>query len=112
MRPAQGLEQPGAGKPVCLSILRQAVEPLTTGDTAMERLVSRALNKDDVKLFKLIVKRANVALRAQRYMGWFGRERATAICTLGGGQVGEDDLFPFCSSVKKRHPNPLGWALV
>jgi hypothetical protein len=49
-----------------LSILRQAVEPMTTRDIALEMLVTRALDKDDQKLLALMPKRVGVALRMQR----------------------------------------------
>jgi hypothetical protein len=66
-----------------LSILRQATEPLTSRDIALEMLVTRALDKDDQKLLALMTKRVGVTLRAtagQRAVGergrgntWFGR---------------------------------------
>ena len=49
-----------------LSILRQAMEPMTTRDIALEMLVTRALDKDDQKLLALMTKRVGVALRLQR----------------------------------------------
>src|SRR5882757_6977034 len=49
-----------------LSILRQAVEPMTTRDIALEMLVNRALNTEDQKLLALMTKRVGVALRVQR----------------------------------------------
>src|SRR5260221_8050364 len=49
-----------------LSILRQAIEPMTTRDIALEMLVTRALDKDDQKLLALMTKRVGVALRLQR----------------------------------------------
>jgi hypothetical protein len=49
-----------------LSILRQATEPMTTRDIALEMLVTRALDKDDQKLLALMTKRVGVALRLQR----------------------------------------------
>jgi hypothetical protein len=52
-----------------LSILRQAVEPTTSRDIAMEMLITRALNKDDQKLLALMVKRVGVELRLQRING-------------------------------------------
>jgi hypothetical protein len=52
-----------------LSILRQAVEPMTTRDIALEMLVTRALNSEDQKLLALMVKRVGVALRMQRVHG-------------------------------------------
>jgi hypothetical protein len=52
-----------------LSILRQASEPLTARDIALEMLVTRALDKDDQKLLALMTKRVGVALRLQRLNG-------------------------------------------
>jgi hypothetical protein len=49
-----------------LSILRQAVEPMTTRDIALEMLVNRALNTEDQKPLALMTKRVGVALRVQR----------------------------------------------
>jgi len=51
---------------IVLSILRQAAEPLTTRDIALELLVSRALDKDDQRLLRIMTKRVGVALRLQR----------------------------------------------
>jgi hypothetical protein len=52
-----------------LSILRQAVEPMTTWDIDLEMLVTRTLNSKDQKLLALMVKRVGVALRLQRNNG-------------------------------------------
>jgi len=49
-----------------LSILRQAAEPMTSRDIALEMLVTRALDKDDQKLLALMTKRVGVTLRLQR----------------------------------------------
>ena len=64
---------------VVLSLLRQAAEPMTTRDLAMEMLVARALDKDDHKLTRLMTKRVGVALRTQR-------ENGTVRSLLGPGQ--------------------------
>lgn len=52
-----------------LSILRQAAEPLTSRDIALELLVTRALDKDDQKLLALTTNRVGVTLRLQRVNG-------------------------------------------
>jgi hypothetical protein len=52
-----------------LSILRQAAEPLTSRDIALELLVTRALDKDDQKLLALMTKRVGDTLRLQRVNG-------------------------------------------
>jgi hypothetical protein len=49
-----------------LSILRQAAEPMTSRDIALEMLVTCALDKDDQKLLALMTKRVGVTLRLQR----------------------------------------------
>lgn len=54
---------------IILSILRQAAEPMTTRDIAMELLVGRALDNSDQKLLRLMSKRVGVALRGQRDAG-------------------------------------------
>ena len=54
---------------IILSILRQAIEPLTTRDIALQLLVERALDKSDQRLLRLMTKRVGVALRGQRENG-------------------------------------------
>ncbi|MFZ0692992.1 MAG: hypothetical protein WAN51_02385 [Alphaproteobacteria bacterium] len=64
-RPPKDWSHRGQMTRVCLSILRQAVEPMTTRDIALELLVSRALDKNDQRLLRLMTKRVAVALRGQ-----------------------------------------------
>jgi hypothetical protein len=52
-----------------LSILREAAEPLTSRDIAVELLVTRALDKDDQKLLALMTNRVGVTPRLQRFNG-------------------------------------------
>jgi hypothetical protein len=59
------LEQPGHDPN--LSTLRQAAEPLTSRDIALELLVERALDKNDQRLLRLMTKRVGVALREQKH---------------------------------------------
>jgi hypothetical protein len=54
---------------IVLSILRQAAEPLTSRDIAMELLIERALDKSDQRLLRLMTKRVAVALRLQQQKG-------------------------------------------
>jgi hypothetical protein len=68
-RPPEDWAHRGEMTRTVLSILRQAVEPMTTRDIALEMLVTRALNSDDQKLLALMVKRVGVALRIQRNNG-------------------------------------------
>jgi hypothetical protein len=68
-RPPEDWAHRGEMTRTVLSILRQAVEPMTTRDIALEMLVTRALNTEDQKLLALMVKRVGVALRLQRNNG-------------------------------------------
>lgn len=65
-RPPSDWANHGQMSRVVLSILRQAAEPMTTRDIALEMLVTRALDQADVRLLKLMTKRVGVALRGQR----------------------------------------------
>jgi hypothetical protein len=65
-----------------LSILRQAAEPLSTRDVAMELLVTRALDKEDQKLLKLMTKRVGVALNGQRANGTVRSEQGPGMMLL------------------------------
>jgi len=60
-----------------LSILLQAAEPMSTRDIALEMLVSRMLDKDDLKLLRLMSKRVGMALRTQRESGTVEAEQGT-----------------------------------
>ena len=68
-RPPKDWANRGEMTRIVLSILRQAAEPLTTRDIALELLVSRALDKSDKRLLRLMTKRVGVALRGQRDKG-------------------------------------------
>lgn len=68
-RPPEDWAHRGEMTKACLSILRQAVEPMTARDIAVEMLMNRALNAQDQKLLALMVKRVGVALRLQRNNG-------------------------------------------
>ena len=68
-RPPKDWSNRGQMSRVVLSLLRQAAEPMTTRDLALELLVTRALDKDDQKLLRLMTKRVGVALRTQRENG-------------------------------------------
>lgn len=69
IRPPADWSNRGQMSRIVLSILRQATEPMTTRDVAMELMVARAMDKGDQKLFKLMTKRVGVALRTQRENG-------------------------------------------
>jgi hypothetical protein len=68
-RPRPDWARRGEMTKTVLSILRQAAEPMTTRDIALEMLVTRALDKDDQKLLALMTKRVGVTLRLQRLNG-------------------------------------------
>ena len=65
-RPPKDWANRGQMSRIILSILRQASEPLTSRDIALELLVERALDKSDQRLLRLMTKRVGVALRGQR----------------------------------------------
>ena len=69
LRPPKDWSNRGQMSRIVLSILRQAAEPLTSRDIALELLVARALDKRDRKLLGLMTKRVGVALRTQRENG-------------------------------------------
>lgn len=68
-RPPKDWSNRGQMTRIILSVLRQAAEPLTSRDIALELLVQRALDKDDQRLLRLMTKRVGVALRIQRDKG-------------------------------------------
>jgi hypothetical protein len=68
-RPPKDWSNRGQMSRIILSILRQASEPLTTRDIALQLLVERALDKSDLRLLRLMTKRVGVALRGQREGG-------------------------------------------
>jgi hypothetical protein len=68
-RPPKDWSNRGQMTRIVLSILRQAVEPLTSRDVALELLVERALDKNDQRLLRLMTKRVGVALREQKNKG-------------------------------------------
>ncbi|NOZ32701.1 MAG: hypothetical protein GXP01_06430 [Alphaproteobacteria bacterium] len=78
-RPPKDWSNRGEMSRIILSILRQAAEPLTTRDIALQMLVERALDKSDRRLLRLMTKRVAVALRHQRDAG-------RAECEQGPGQ--------------------------
>lgn len=68
-RPPADWSNRGQMTRIVLSILRQAAEPLTTRDIALELLVTRALDRNDRRLLRLMTKRVGVALGGQRDKG-------------------------------------------
>ncbi len=68
-RPPKDWGNRGQMSRIVLSILRQASEPLTSRDVAVELLITRAMDRSDMKLLRLMTKRVGVALRTQRDNG-------------------------------------------
>src|SRR5437762_7568770 len=64
-RPPKDWSNRGEMTRIILSILIQAAEPLTTRDIALQLLVERALDRNDLRLLSLMTKRVGVALRGQ-----------------------------------------------
>lgn len=65
-RPPKDWSRRGEMTRIVLSILRQAAEPLTTRDIALQLLIERALDRNDQRLLRIMTKRVGVALRGQR----------------------------------------------
>lgn len=68
-RPPKDWSNRGQMTRIVLSILRQAAEPLTSRDIALQLLVERALDKNDQRLLRLMSKRVGLALRLQKENG-------------------------------------------
>jgi hypothetical protein len=68
-RPPKDWANRGEMTRICLSILRQASEPLTARDIAYQLLTERALNRDDQRLLRIMRSRVARALRLQRDKG-------------------------------------------
>lgn len=65
-RPPEDWSKRGEMTRLILGILRQATEPLTSQDIALQLMLERGLNRDDTKLARLMTKRVGVALRGLR----------------------------------------------
>ena len=65
-RPPEDWSRRGEMTRLILCILRQAAEPMTSRDIAVQLIIERALDKDDPRLVRLMTKRVGVALRGQR----------------------------------------------
>ncbi|HWK44095.1 MAG TPA: hypothetical protein VNT30_05225 [Stellaceae bacterium] len=76
-RPPQDWAHRGQMSRIVLSILRQAMEPMTTRDIALEMLVTRALDQSDQRLLRLMTKRVGVALRGMRDQGLTQADQST-----------------------------------
>jgi hypothetical protein len=68
-RPPKDWANRGEMTRICLSVLRQASEPLTSRDIAYQLLTERALNRDDQRLLRVMRSRVATALRLQRDKG-------------------------------------------
>jgi hypothetical protein len=78
-RPPSDWSNRGQMSRVILSTLRQASEPLTSRDIALQLLIEGALDKSDLRLLRLMTKRVGVALRIQR-------DNGAVRCDQGPGQ--------------------------
>ena len=68
-RPPDDWSKRGEMTRIILGILRQAAEPLTTRDIALQLMTERALDTGNVRFLRLMTKRCGVALRGQRDQG-------------------------------------------
>lgn len=65
-RPPEDWSKRGQMTRIILGILRQATEPMTSSDIAVQLIAERALDQTDTKLQRLMTKRVGVALRGMR----------------------------------------------
>lgn len=65
-RPPADWSKRGEMTRIILGILRQATEPMTSSDIAVQLIAERALDQTDAKLQRLMTKRVGVALRGMR----------------------------------------------
>lgn len=65
-RPPEDWSKRGEMTRIILGILRQATEPMTSSDIAVQLIAERALDQTDAKLQRLMTKRVGVALRGLR----------------------------------------------
>ncbi len=69
-------------------MMPKAAEPLNTRDIALELLEARAIEKRDMKLLRLMTKRAGLALQTQPAGGTIWPEQGTrGILDLGSRTV-------------------------
>lgn len=78
-RPPEDWSKRGEMTRIILDILRQAAEPLTSRDIALQLIAERALDISDEKLCRLMVKRVGVALRLQRDKGVVKSDQGTGL---------------------------------
>ncbi|MDR3500671.1 MAG: hypothetical protein P4L72_15760 [Parvibaculum sp.] len=78
-RPPEDWSKRGEMTRIILDILRQAAEPLTSRDIALQLIAERALDQSDEKLSRLMVKRVGVALRGQRDKGVVKSSQGTGL---------------------------------
>lgn len=78
-RPPEDWSKRGEMTRIILDILRQAAEPLTSRDIALQLIAERALDTSDEKLCRLMVKRVGVALRLQRDKGVVKSDQGTGL---------------------------------
>jgi len=81
-RPPQDWSKRGQMTRLILGILRKATEPMTAQDIAVQLIIERALDRDDVKLQRLMTKRVGVALRGQRDKGITRSMPGPGMCVL------------------------------
>ncbi len=105
-RPPKDWANRGEMSRIVLSILRQAAEPLTSRDIALQLLVERALDKNDLRLLRLMTKRVGVSLRGQ------ARHRRGSVRTRAGAVHGLADRALMRAQTSQRSTRPFGRAVV
>lgn len=81
-RPPEDWSKRGQMSRIILGILRQAEEPMTARDIAVQLILERRLNQEDQKLVRLMGKRCGVALRGMRDRGIAKSEEGPGQCML------------------------------
>lgn len=81
-RPPEDWSKRGQMTRLILGILRQAAEPMTARDIAVQLMLERGLDQSDQKLVRLMTKRCGVALRGMRDRGISVSDEGPGQCVL------------------------------
>ena len=82
-RPPDNWSQRGQMTRVILGILRKAAEPMTTRDVAMQMLIERGLDSDDVKLLRVFRGRVRAPCASSATKAWCAVSRGQGSTCCG-----------------------------
>ncbi len=100
-RPPKDWSRRGEMTRIILSILRQAAEPLTARDIALQLLVERALDKSDQKLLRLMTKRWRFGYSAKKAWQSVSKGRvSTCFGRLRGSRPATPPILSFLQYTK------------